>query len=187
MECEGYLRDRIFVTGKIEVATSSGKLAVDAKAEGETKEPSVTAVTRAAQTHKPWDIRYSRAFANDVDIVTPDSLVQVAREQLYIGLFCTSSLPFGRPYSKRAAELSSNGWPWFISSLYNSDETLKHAAVSISTAIVGAEKKDEQLRLKGLQSYNRSLSELGKSLRQPNQLWSDSTLATTRIMQLYEV
>ncbi|KND88028.1 hypothetical protein TOPH_07313 [Tolypocladium ophioglossoides CBS 100239] len=117
----------------------------------------------------------------------PDALVRTAREQLYVGLFCTASLPYGRPYSQQASNLSSNGWTRFIAGLYKSEETLRHTAVALSTAILGVQNHDSQLSLKGLQAYNRALREMSKALKQPHRFRGDGLFATSRMMQLYEL
>lgn len=137
---------------------------------------------------KPWAVRYSRAIiSDDVEVTLPDPLVKTSREQLFIGIFCTSSLPYGRPYSSRAANLSSNGWPRIVSSLCNSDGILRQAAVAVSAAVIGAQQNDDQLRLKGLQAYYNSIREMAKALGRPYQFQSDGLTAANRMMQLYEV
>lgn len=132
-------------------------------------------------------MRYSKRISGQDQITLPDPLARTAREQLYVGRLCSASLPYGRRYSKQASDFTSNGWPRYIGSLYDTEETVRYITLAMSAAVLGVENRDSQLHLKGLQTYGRALQAMERAVGNAHQCVSDGLLAAARMMQLYEV
>ncbi|KAK2592341.1 hypothetical protein QQS21_009960 [Conoideocrella luteorostrata] len=99
----------------------------------------------------------------------------------------SAMLPGGRAYSTTAQTYASGGWTSTIPELYDSESTLRYASMATAASIIASDNNDEQLRIKGLQTYNRAVGEASKALQQPDWYKRDGLLAASRLMATYEV
>ena len=61
------------------------------------------------------------------------------------------------------------------------------AALSMSASVLGGQANDQQLKVKGLQTYSRAIEEMSIALDDPIRSKGDGLLAATRLMEFYEV
>lgn len=120
-------------------------------------------------------------------MVLRDSLARTARELKYLGLFWSAYLPNGRAFTPHATKLSTGGWTNVLGRLYDSEPTLRMAALSMSASVLGGQANDQQLKVKGLQTYSRAIEEMSIALDDPIRSKGDGLLAATRLMEFYEV
>lgn len=135
----------------------------------------------------PWHVRYAGQPDTDVTIVLRDSLAQTAREIKYLGAFWSAYLPNGRAFSPQAAKLSTGGWTGALARLYDSEPTLRLAALATSASVLGGQVDDTHLKIKGLQTYSLALQEMSIALQDPIRATGDGLLAAVRLMEFYEV
>lgn len=116
-----------------------------------------------------------------------DSLAQSARQIKYLGTFWSVYLPDGKEFSAVAGQRTTCGWTNILSQLYDTEPTLRIAALAISTSVMGGESNDQQLKIKGMQAYSRALQEMSVAIKDSKRWLGDGLLAAVRIMELYEV
>lgn len=116
-----------------------------------------------------------------------DSLARTARELKYLGLFWSAYLPNGRAFSPHATKLSTGGWTNVLGRLYDSEPTLRLAALSMSASVLGGQANDQHLKIKGMQTYSQAIEEMSLALKDPSRATGDGLLAASRLMEFYEV
>ncbi|KAK5996165.1 hypothetical protein PT974_04593 [Cladobotryum mycophilum] len=87
----------------------------------------------------------------------------------------------------QACELSTNGWMAAIHELYDTEPSIRYAALAMSTGIISAMGSNTQLWTQSMQAYNRSVQELVQALNDPRRSQSEGIMVTTRIIQCYEL
>lgn len=165
LNCEGYGRELVWVNAT-------------------TEEPSTR---RPINVPEPWQVRYASQPGNNVMRVLSDSMARSAREQKYLGMFWSAYLPNGRAFSSRASRLSSGGWTAHMGKLYDSEPTLRLAAMAMSASVLGHQNDDRQLIIKGLKAYSQAITEMGTAVIRPDRTNGDGLLAASRLMEFYEV
>lgn len=171
--CGGYGRDLIWVHAS---APEPAKIE-DAEAREASISPHIV----------PWRAHYAVSEGEGINIVLHDSLVRSARQTKYLGTFWSVYLPDGKEFSALARQRTPCGWTDTLGQLYDSEPTLQMAALAISTSVMGGESNDQQLRIKGMQTYSRALQEMSVALKDSKRWLGDGLLAAVRIMELYEV
>lgn len=121
------------------------------------------------------------------EVVLHNSLVVSARAENIIGIFWTSYLSDGRSMTSKASSFSAGGWLAYIGNLHQAEPALRLAIYAISYTMIGVRDRDDQLRIKGLQTYTSSLRELSKALRDPSRATSDGLLSAIRMMSCFQV
>ncbi|KAM3483216.1 hypothetical protein MY8738_003411 [Beauveria namnaoensis] len=122
------------------------------------------------------------------DILLPAHLARSAREQLYMGYFGATMLAAGTTVpSDEAMSFASMGWTKYISPLYDTDPTVRCAAMATSSAIIATLHNDKQLQVKGIQAYNSSVMEMVKGLQRTDWYKRDGLLTAARIMATFEL
>ncbi|KAH8708191.1 hypothetical protein HC256_010337 [Beauveria bassiana] len=105
-----------------------------------------------------------------------------------MGYFGATMLAAGTTVPSDAAmSFASMGWTKYISPLYDTDPTVRCAAMATSSAIIATLHNDKQLQVKGIQAYNNSVMEMVKGLQRTDWYKRDGLLTAARIMATFEL
>jgi hypothetical protein len=143
-----------------------------------------TVYSRSSKSLSPESESSSRGSPSGV--VLHDSLVRTARAQKFTGLFWSDYLSGGNGFSLKASGTTGTQWMKLYENLSGIEPTLQYVAMALSTATLGANNNDIQLKRKSQQAYGLALQQMVTSLE--SQSWNqDGILAAIQLMRIYEV
>lgn len=176
LTCEGYTIERHFVNGGVK---------------GDNQAPANSRQMTPSQEKRPWLGRYTTradiSKCKDSNIVSSDSLVRTARQQLYLGHLWTTMLPKGGHFSSETWRLSAPGWAGLVSMLYDTEPSLKYVTFAMALGCLATQCNDNQMRLKSLQTYNTAVQELSTALQQRDAHKRDGLIVAAGLMASFEV
>ncbi|KAH7233159.1 hypothetical protein BKA59DRAFT_314896 [Fusarium tricinctum] len=118
-------------------------------------------------------------------VVLHDSLVRTARAQKFTGLFWSDYLSGGNGFSLKASGTTGPQWMRLYENLSEIEPTLQYVAMALSTATLGANNNDTQLKRKSQQAYGLALQQMVTSLESQSRN-QDGILAAIQLMRIYE-
>ncbi|KAI9166504.1 Zn(2)-C6 fungal-type DNA-binding domain protein [Paramyrothecium foliicola] len=170
LTCGGYERERVWVNTPQESWAGTGSVAYST------------------------DMSSYHASDSDAHSVTSgtvtlhDSLLQTARQDLYIGQYYETYHPatYGHT-SSGTSSFSTMGWAGVSSRLYEKEPALKYALAALSASTLSIKGDDPGLRVKGIQAYSSGIKELSIAFKQPHRIAYDGLLGAIRLMGFYEI
>ncbi|KAF4969140.1 hypothetical protein FSARC_3577 [Fusarium sarcochroum] len=118
-------------------------------------------------------------------VILHDSLARTARTQKYTGLFWSDYLSGGNGFSTKASGTTGTQWIRLYEELSEAEPTLRYVAMALSTATLGANNNDNQLKRKSQQAYGLGLQQMAISLESQSKK-KDGILAAIQLMRVYE-
>ncbi|KAF5667083.1 hypothetical protein FHETE_5786 [Fusarium heterosporum] len=144
--------------------------------------PKPTFYSRSSKSASPEDESVTRTSSN---VGLHDSLVRTARAQKFTGLFWSDFLSGGNGFSRRASGTTGSQWMRLYETLSEKEPALQYVAMALSTATLGANSNDVQLKCKSQQAYGLALEKMIISLASGSRD-QDGTLAAIQLMRIYE-
>lgn len=177
LQCDGYERKTVFV--------HSGPATVG------TKKDVATTLVRQALSANGTKNHPLEAKIGAVTLLPP-GLVSSAYKSNYVGLFWDMYDPSSHLRRDLGNAISTTSWLGKVHSdkSYQSSPVLQTSFLAICLGTVGQRLKAQHLIQNGMKAYNEALGGLAKSIAmqaQSKQIPDDTTIATTRILSLYEV
>ncbi|RGP73114.1 hypothetical protein FLONG3_6430 [Fusarium longipes] len=118
-------------------------------------------------------------------ITLHDSLTRTARTQKFTGLFWMDYLSGGNGFSLKASGTTSLQRMRLYENLSQVEPALQYVTIALSTATLGANSNDIQLKQKSQQAYGLALHQMAISLDSCKQD-KDGMLAAIQLMRVYE-
>ncbi|KAK0716139.1 hypothetical protein B0H67DRAFT_582470 [Lasiosphaeris hirsuta] len=162
IECAGYDRPRTFVNFTNTGASSD-------------RDPDTAVIRRDDQN-----------LTANATIALPGSLARGAYEVRYLELFWGAYMPTTRDLGVHLTYVNPS-WADAANELYPADDTLRTAMLSLGLATLGRRDGQRWMINEGLGCYVRSLRQMSDRLRQPHGWRSDSLLAASKALGLYEL
>ncbi|KAF4990851.1 hypothetical protein FGRMN_8232 [Fusarium graminum] len=144
--------------------------------------PKPTSYSRSSKSSSSEDESDTRTSLN---VRLHDSLARTARAQKFTGLFWSDYLSGGNGFSRSASGTTGSQWMRLYETLSEKEPALKYVAMALSTATLGANNNDVQLKCKGQQAYGLALEQMIISLASESRN-QDGTLAAIQLMRIYE-
>ncbi|KAJ5591624.1 uncharacterized protein N7459_001993 [Penicillium hispanicum] len=175
LECEGYVRERIFVNS--------------------TQGPSVSGAPRLEQatypTSNPVPALVRRRVAASADlkpgILTHESLWRSASQMNMVGTFWATFLPNSQPFSLRAARFANGGWTNVAQEIYQDDTLVRHALMANCLGLVGRQDGHAWMVQEGMRIYGLTLNRVGMLLKQPDKVHSKTIVLVPMMLSLFEL
>jgi len=124
------------------------------------------------------------------EIALPQKLAQSAYREKYLGLFWGAYLPNGCSFPPKSAQYTNGVWTNELHRVFHqADPGLKSVLLALSLTSLGRRDGIPWMVENGTKLYGESLASIATRLRNESRARqvSDSTLATTRLLCLYEV
>ncbi|KAM0354851.1 hypothetical protein ACHAPU_000679 [Fusarium lateritium] len=144
--------------------------------------PKQTVYSRSSKSTSPEDESSTRTSPN---VRLHDSLARTARAQKFTGLFWSDYLSGGNGFSRKASGTTGSQWMRLYETLSDKEPALQYVAMALSTATLGANSNDIQLKCKSQQAYGLALQKMIISLASESRN-EDGTLAAIQLMRIYE-
>ncbi|KAK0666557.1 hypothetical protein QBC41DRAFT_148861 [Cercophora samala] len=177
LQCDGYERKTVFVH-------------TDPATTGTNKHTTTTLVQQppSANGTKNYSVWPKRGAVT----LLPPSLVSSAYQSNYVGLFWDMYDPNWHPQRDSDNALSTTTWLAGLQSdkSYQNSPLLQTSFFAICLGAVGQRLNEKRLIENGMKAYNKALGGLAKSIAMQahkNHVSDEATIATTRILSLYEV
>ena len=127
-------------------------------------------------------------------VVQSDSLVRSARNLRLVGAFWSHYLPNGQQLTREATSFCPGNWTSVAIQLQDTEPALQNIILALGSGFICAsqrhnvsESDTHLLHVQTMQLYYRAIRNLNQAARNPRRVQSDSILATTRLVQAYEV
>ena len=140
-------------------------------------------------TQETGHVALRRTRKNMPDVALRESFTRSAYHEQYLGQFWSSYLPNGRAFPSRSSSFSTGSWMNELHKRFrmNDESALKQVLLAISLTSVGKRDNKPWLVEKGISYYGSSLATLAQQLETESGPISDSGLATSNLLSLYEV
>ncbi|KAF4984015.1 hypothetical protein FZEAL_720 [Fusarium zealandicum] len=166
IQCEGYRRQAIWLNSEGSQQTAYSK-----------------SVAKDAPRTSPETLSDAQTLPTPV---LHDSLAITARTQNYTGRFWSDYLSGGNGFSLKASGTTKTQWIRLYDELCRTEATLNYVTMALSTATLGANNNDNQLKTKGLQAYGLAMQQLANSIRSKGS-YNDGVLAAIQLMCVFEI
>lgn len=129
-----------------------------------------------------------RTRTSDPSTITlNDSLMRVARENRYVGLYLSAFFPNGRLLLQEASYISTAGWIKYHDGICRSEKTLRFITLAHGLSMLATRDNDSQLKFKGVEAHRMALQEMRKVVQDRQRATGDGLLAAVRLFRFYEV
>lgn len=129
------------------------------------------------------------AYKDPPNVALRDSLARSAYHEQYLGQFWKLYLPAGRAFPARSPVFSAGSWLNDLPRRFRTEESqaLKQILLAVALTSVGKRDNEPWLVEKGIAYYGSSLVALSRQLEAEHGHISDSGLATSNLLSLFEV